>query len=48
MLKDVQTIQALGSKISGIIIGKALYEGTLDLKEALAMVASAGEPRTSC
>jgi len=48
VLKDVQTIQALGSKISGIIIGKALYEGTLDLKEALAMVASAGEPRTSC
>ena len=48
VLKDVQTIQALGSKISGIIIGKALYEGTLDLKSALALVASAGEARTSC
>jgi len=48
VLKDVQTIQALGSKISGIIIGKALYEGTLDLKAALALVASAGEARTSC
>ncbi|MCA9420906.1 MAG: 1-(5-phosphoribosyl)-5-((5-phosphoribosylamino)methylideneamino)imidazole-4-carboxamide isomerase, partial [Nitrospira sp.] len=48
VLKDVQTIQALGSKISGIIIGKALYEGTLDLKAALELVASAEEPRTSC
>jgi phosphoribosylformimino-5-aminoimidazole carboxamide ribotide isomerase len=48
VLKDVQTIQELGSKISGIIIGKALYEGTLDLKAALALVASAGDVRTSC
>ncbi len=48
VLKDVQTIQALGSKISGIIIGKALYEGTLDLKAALEMVASAEASQTSC
>lgn len=47
-LKDIQTIQELGGKISGIIIGKALYEGTLDLKAALALVASAGDARTSC
>jgi phosphoribosylformimino-5-aminoimidazole carboxamide ribotide isomerase len=47
-LKDVQTIQELGDKISGIIIGKALYEGTLDLKAALALVASAGGTRSSC
>jgi phosphoribosylformimino-5-aminoimidazole carboxamide ribotide isomerase len=48
VLKDVQTIQDLGGRISGIIIGKALYEGTLDLKVALALVASAGDARTSC
>jgi phosphoribosylformimino-5-aminoimidazole carboxamide ribotide isomerase len=48
VLKDVQTIQELGGRISGIIIGKALYEGTLDLKVALALVASAGDARTSC
>lgn len=48
VLKDVQTIQALGSRISGIIIGKALYEGTLDLKAALEMVALAEASQTSC
>ena len=48
VLKDVQTIQAIGSRISGIIIGKALYEGTLDLKAALEMVALAEASQTSC
>jgi phosphoribosylformimino-5-aminoimidazole carboxamide ribotide isomerase len=48
VLKDVQAILELGSKVSGIIIGKALYEGTLDLKTALALVASAGEAGKSC
>lgn len=48
VLKDVQTIQALGSRISGIIIGKALYEGTLDLKAALEMVALTEASQTSC
>lgn len=47
-LEDVKAIQKLGEKISGIIIGKALYEGTLDLKSALAHMASAGETRSSC
>ena len=48
VLKDIQTIQKLGGKISGIIIGKALYEGTLDLKAALALMVSIGDARTSC
>ncbi|RMH08243.1 MAG: 1-(5-phosphoribosyl)-5-[(5-phosphoribosylamino)methylideneamino]imidazole-4-carboxamide isomerase [Nitrospirae bacterium] len=32
---DIQAIRALGSKIMGVIIGKALYEGTLDLPTAI-------------
>ncbi len=47
-LEDLKTIQELGHKISGIIIGKALYEGTLDLRAALALVDSAGGLRTIC
>jgi phosphoribosylformimino-5-aminoimidazole carboxamide ribotide isomerase len=47
-LKDIQTILELGTRISGIIIGKALYEGTLDLTEALALVVSAGDTPSSC
>lgn len=47
-LQDVKAIHKLGEKISGIIIGKALYEGTLNLKSALALMASAGETRSSC
>ena len=35
-LKDVKALQALKSKgLKGMIIGKALYENTIDLKEAI-------------
>ena len=35
-IKDIQSIQKMtASKIDGFIIGKALYENTIDLKEAI-------------
>jgi len=38
-LKDINDIKALiEAKIDGTIVGKAFYEGTLDLKEAFALV----------
>ena len=47
-LEDIRAIQEIGGNISGIIIGKALYEGALDLKAALALVHAAGEARSTC
>ena len=47
-LDDIRAIQEVGGNISGVIIGKALYEGTLDLKAALALVHSAGEAGAVC
>ncbi|MEX0828921.1 MAG: 1-(5-phosphoribosyl)-5-[(5-phosphoribosylamino)methylideneamino]imidazole-4-carboxamide isomerase [Nitrospirales bacterium] len=47
-LEDIRAIQEIGDNISGIIIGKALYEGALDLKAALALVHAAGEARSTC
>ncbi len=47
-LEDIKAIQEVGDNISGIIIGKALYEGALDLKAALALVSATGEARSSC
>jgi len=47
-LDDIRAIQEIGDNISGVIIGKALYEGTLDLKAALALVHSAGEAGAVC
>jgi len=39
-VRDIGDIEALKQtgKISGVIVGKAFYEGTLDLKEAFALV----------
>ena len=34
-VEDIQAIENLGPNITGIIIGKALYEGTIDLKTAM-------------
>ena len=34
-VEDIQAIESLGPNITGIIIGKALYEGTIDLKAAM-------------
>lgn len=47
-LDDIRAIQEIGGNISGVIIGKALYEGTLDLKAALALSHSAGEAGAVC
>ena len=47
-LDDIRAIQEIGNNISGVIVGKALYEGTLDLKAALALVHSAGEAGAGC
>ena len=42
-LEDIQAIQKIESNISGVIIGKSLYEGTLDLQAALALVHANGD-----
>lgn len=34
-LDDLRAIQSLGSRIIGAIVGKALYDGKLDLREAI-------------
>ena len=47
-LDDIRAIQEIGNNISGVIVGKALYEGTLDLKAALALVHSGGEAGAVC
>jgi phosphoribosylformimino-5-aminoimidazole carboxamide ribotide isomerase len=39
-LDDLRGIQRLGSKIEGVIIGKALYEGRLRLSEAIEVATS--------
>ena len=35
-LEDLQAVRSLGQKIEGAIVGKALYDGKLDLKAAVA------------
>lgn len=47
-LQDVQAVQGLDPNISAIIIGKALYEGTLNLAEALKMVNPHGGVPSRC
>ena len=37
-LDDIKAIKALGPKVEGVILGKALYEGKIDLKQAIAAV----------
>jgi phosphoribosylformimino-5-aminoimidazole carboxamide ribotide isomerase len=44
--EDIQAIGSLGPKITGIIIGKALYEGAIDLKTAI-QVAQSSLPKSS-
>lgn len=41
-VEDIRAIKALGPKVEGVIVGKALYEGKLDLKAAIAAAASEG------
>ena len=38
-LEDIRRVGALGSKIIGVIVGKALYEGLIDLRAAMAAAA---------
>lgn len=38
-VQDLVAVQALGSRIEGAIVGKALYDGKLDYRAALAAVA---------
>jgi phosphoribosylformimino-5-aminoimidazole carboxamide ribotide isomerase len=40
-LDDLRAIRALGSRVEGVIVGKALYEGRLRLSEAMEAVATA-------
>ncbi len=47
-LEDIRAIQKIGDNISGVIIGKALYEGALDLKVALTLVPANGATPSSC
>ncbi len=35
-VEDIRAVKQLGGKIAGVIVGKALYEGALDLPAALA------------
>lgn len=37
-VRDMRDIEALNNRVSGVIIGKAYYEGTIDLKEAFKRV----------
>jgi phosphoribosylformimino-5-aminoimidazole carboxamide ribotide isomerase len=39
-VEDVQAVKAIGPSVTGVIVGKALYDGKLDLRAAL--VAAAG------
>ncbi len=34
-LDDIKAIKALGPKVEGVILGKALYEGKIDLRQAI-------------
>ncbi len=38
-LDDLRAIRSLGSRISGAIVGKALYDGKIDLREAIQAIA---------
>lgn len=43
-LEDLRAIISLGSRIEGMIVGKALYDGTLDLKTASAAMMEGAAP----
>jgi phosphoribosylformimino-5-aminoimidazole carboxamide ribotide isomerase len=36
-LDDITAIKALGRKVEGVILGKSLYEGKIDLRQAIAV-----------
>ncbi len=41
-VEDIRAIKALGSRVEGAIIGKALYDGKLDLRAAMAAAGGDG------
>lgn len=44
-LEDLRAVQTLGPRIEGAIVGKALYDGKLDLRAAIAATATNGQDR---
>jgi phosphoribosylformimino-5-aminoimidazole carboxamide ribotide isomerase len=44
-VEDLGAIKALGPTVEGVIVGKALYEGKLDLKAAIAAASAGGDKR---
>lgn len=46
--EDITAVKRLGPNITGVIVGKALYEGTLTLTSALEAASSDGVIRGSC
>ena len=40
-IDDIRNLAAVGDAIEGVIAGRAIYEGALDLREAIAVAASA-------
>ena len=41
-VEDLQAVQSLGPRIEGAIVGKALYDGKLDLRAAIIAVSAGG------
>ena len=39
-VEDLRAVSSLGSRVEGAIVGKALYDGKLDYREALAMLST--------
>ena len=40
-MEDLQAVQALGPRVGGAIVGKALYDGKLDYRAALSVLGRA-------
>ncbi len=45
---DIEAIRKITPPVSGVIIGKALYEGTIDLDTALTAASDSGSKGSSC
>ena len=47
-LEDVQAVKQLGEKVTGVIVGKALYEGTMELSAAMKVAGGDGSDSPTC
>ena len=47
-VEDIYAVRQLGPKIIGVIVGKALYEGTLDLSSAIKAACVDDSVRGTC